>query len=167
MTTLYTLAEQYQTLQKAIEDSDLSPEDFAAALGQIEGEMLTKIENIAVLIKQNESTVKAIELEEKRLSDRKTVRLNKMERLRVYLEENFKAAGQGERLDFALVSVAMQRNPPSVKVVDEGAIPADFFRVIPESKEINRKAILDSWKSDKRAIPGVEIISDKKRLVVR
>lgn len=167
MTTLFSLTEQYGILQKAIEDNDLPPEDFDIALGLLEGAILIKVENIGIMIKQNEAIIRAVEIEMERIAERKRVREARIDRLRQYLEDNFKTANMGERLEFPLVTVAMQKNPPSVKIINEAEIPASFVRIIPEQKEVNKRAILDSWKKTGENPPGTEIISDKKRLVVK
>ena len=166
MTHLYQLVEEYLVLQTAIDNEELSEEDFTIALTQLEGQIAQKAENHGLLVKSTEVVCKAIDEEIKRLSDRKRVRDNRIARLKEYLMFSMIAAGE-ERLEFALVTVSIQKNPPSVEIVNQDEVDAAFIRVIPEQYEVNKKAILDYWKEKAVEIAGVRITDDKKRLVIK
>ena len=52
-----------------------------------------------------------------------------------------------DKIDTGIMFLAIQRNPPSVDVVDEGSIPAAYKDVIPEQYVISKKRILEALKA--------------------
>lgn len=58
------------------------------------------------------------------------------------------------------------KNPPSVQVVDENAIPPEFVQVENVIK-VDKKAILQHAKDTGEIVAGVEIVTDKQRLSIK
>lgn len=58
------------------------------------------------------------------------------------------------------------KNPPSVQVVDENAIPPEFVQVENVIK-VDKKAILQHAKDTGEIIAGVEIVTDRQRLSIK
>jgi len=155
------MTDQYKILQDADE------EGFEIALRQLRDAIENKAENIGKLWLSLQSNAAAIKAEEKRLMDRRQALENKAERLRVYLQQELELAGI-EKVKRDTVTIYLRLNPPSVNVVNEEAIPWEFRRVIPETWEPNKKKIIEFWRQTAGNIsPGVEIVSDKKSLVIR
>jgi len=72
-----------------------------------------------------------------------------------------------DKLPCDLFTISLAKNPISVKIIDETKIAPEFWRTIPETKEVNKNAILISFKETEGVIPdGVEIITDRKHLVI-
>ena len=120
--------------------------------------------NIGLLIKSLDADVYALEVEIGRLTERKRIRANRRARLYQYLQENLP---EDTKWDFTRVSIRFQLNPPSVAVTDEGEVESRFLRIIPQSYEVDKKAIKDYWKETGKVPPGVTIVDDVKRLVVK
>ena len=79
-------------------------------------------------------------------------------------------ASEDTELQFSLVKVTVASNPPSTEILEESAIPDKYLRFIPAKYEPNRQGMLEDFKAGKvkeDGIPGVRIVTDKKRLVVK
>ena len=60
----------------------------------------------------------------------------------------------------------LAKNPPSVQVVDETAVPPEFVQV-ETVKKIDKKAILQHAKDTGEIVAGVEIVTDRQRLSIK
>ena len=157
---LYELADQYKALQNANE------EGFEVALDQLKDAIEDKAENIGKLWLSLQSNVEAIKSEEKRLADRREALENKAERLRDYLKRELELAGI-DKVKRDTVTVSLRSNPPSVNILSEDAIPKEFWRIIPARGEWAKKDIISHWKITGNPVPGVEIVTNKKSVVIR
>lgn len=153
MATIYEIADKYKLIQQLIEEG--APEEaFVEALNAIDGELSEKLENYASVIKNIESDAVGIKAEEARLAERRKSMENSIKRMKENMQNVMVAAGQlkvkGEKFNFTV-----QKNPPSLKVLDENLIPQNFVTV-QEVKNIDKKAILTELKNGAE-IDGVEI----------
>ena len=163
---LYNLVESYQAIQQAIAGGELTDEECTQALESITDELVVKVENIGYVVLNSEAMVTALDTEIKRLTQRKSAIRNHADRLKQYLSENMTLA-EKEEFTYPTFTVKFHKNPPSVEVYNEGVIPAGFTRIIPERLEVDKRGILDYWKAMGATPAGVQIICDKKRLVIR
>jgi hypothetical protein len=101
--------------------------------------------------------------EEERIAAKRKSVENRAASLREYLLANMQAVGRSE-IQTGTHALKIQKNPPAVKIDDEAAIPARYWVVIPESKQIDKKALgVDLKKGD---VPGAHI-EQSERLVVK
>lgn len=153
MANIYEITDKYKFIQQLIEDG--APEEaFIEALNAIDGELAEKLENYAAVIKNIESDVVGIKAEEKRLYHRRREMEDRIERMKANMQFAMVTAGQskvkGEKFNFTV-----QKNPPSLKVLDDAVIPPQFISV-EEVRNIDKKAILAELKNGAE-IKGVEI----------
>ena len=152
---LYELTENYAKLSEMAEEMDTDA--IVDTLEALQEAIEDKAENIAKLIRNLEADVKVIRDEEKRLAERRQVIENKIERLKSYLQEQLEIAGI-DKVKRPTITVAIQKNPPSVDIIDETLIPADFL--IPQPAKVDKKSILERLKNGE-AIPGVTLKQTK------
>lgn len=148
---LYELTENYLRVLELAEE--MEPELLRDTLESIQESIEDKAENTAKLIKSLEADVKAIKEEEKRLADRRKALEKKIENIKDYLREQLELAGI-DKVKRPTITVSIQNNPPSVRVIDEKIIPSDFM--IPVAPKIDKKAILEKLKKGEE-VPGVEL----------
>ena len=163
---LYELTKAYQEVERLMEEGG----DWEEALNTIAEQFDEKVDSVAKAIRSYEAEAKAYKEEAEILISKARTAANKMDRLEDYLLRQMIAVGK-DKVD-GLFKVSVRLNPPSVVVVDEGAIPADFLRHIPESWEPDKKAIMDKWREggkDFNAPPcaGVIIQEGQKRLEIK
>lgn len=152
---LYELTENYAKLLEMAEEMDTDA--IVDTLEALQEAIEDKAENIAKLIRNLEADVKAIRDEEKRLAERRQAIESKVERLKSYLQEQLEIAGI-DKVKRPTITVAIQKNPPSVDIIDEALIPADFF--VPQPAKLDKKAILERLKNGEE-VPGVTLKQTK------
>jgi hypothetical protein len=168
---LYELSDAYRALQ---ETEELTEEELNIALTNIEGLFNEKALSIGRLINEEKAEVEAVKIELERLTARKNTIERRIDGMKNYLTIEMSNAGIDKVKD-AVLSISLQKNKPSVKVYDEENVPDKFFREIPAHYEVDKIAILEAykgmdstdWFSETIPIPGVEIITDKKHVVIR
>lgn len=165
---LYQLAESYQNLVAWAESDEVLDENILRQqLSEVSTQLTDKAENIAKMILDLEADSDTAKKEIDRLAKRKTSADNKAKWLNGYLLEQMQLS-KIEKINGSVLSLSLVKNPISVRILDETKIAPEFWRIIPETKEVNKSAILTSFKETEGVIPdGVEIVTDKKHLVIK
>ena len=139
-------------------------------------DQVNEIGNELAIALQNKSTdivgyylnemadIDAIDIQIKRLQDMKKAKTNRLDRFKEYVKTNM------ERLDlknidteFGKISIA--KNPISVEVINEEAIPNDY-KITEYVVKVDKKAIADAYKRGE-TIEGVSIHDDKTSLRIK
>lgn len=121
---LYELTEMYQNLL----DLDLEEEELQGHLKNIEDEIEIKAENIAKVLRSLEAEAEAYKKEIERFTLKKQGVENRAKRLKVYLQEAMEAVDK-KKFKTDLFSFNIQKNAPSLKILDESKIPEDFYKI--------------------------------------
>lgn len=119
--SLYELKDMYLDLM----DLDLEDEDLRAALENIDDEIEVKAENYAGLIKNLEAEAEAYKKEIERMTKIKKALENRASFLKRNLEEAMIELDK-KKFKTKLFSFNIQRNAPSIKILDEDKVPEDF-----------------------------------------
>lgn len=130
MTALYEIVAQYRSLEALEASEDLPPEVIRDTLEGLTGDLTVKATNVAKFILNSEAMADAVEGASKQMKLRAERIRKRAESVREYLRVNMQGAGitKIEATEFVL---ALKKNPPSVIVDDEAAIP-EAFKVTPE-----------------------------------
>lgn len=154
MATLYEIAGDYaQVLNFELE----TPEDgdaLVSLLDEIQERFDTKADRLCMVMRNVESEAEAFKAEEARLSARRKALENKAGRLKAYLADTMKKMDLAD-VKTPLFSLKFQKNPPSVEVEDEAAIPAEFWTT--PAPSLDRRAVLEALKSG-AVVPGAAIV---------
>ncbi|MCH3962959.1 MAG: siphovirus Gp157 family protein [Clostridium sp.] len=153
MSKLYEISERYRNIQELLDNPELHDEDIKKALDSIGEEFDTKAENVAKVISSMSADAEGIKKEIERLQERKKAVENRVKGLKGYIYEQMQATGK-KKIKGTLFTLAIQKNAPSVNVVDEDVVPEQYK--IPQPSKLDKKAILEDLKQDKK-INGVEI----------
>lgn len=164
--TLSRLTEEGRAIRELLLREELDQTTLAEALTHVEGAWLTKVENIGTLILDWEKTaIPGIEAELERLALIRSHIKSRMAWLKEYTLKNMVESGETD-LQFALVSVKVAKNPPSVQVLDEPKVSSAYLR-IKEIIEVDKSKILAQWKLNGVIAEGCTIQTENKRLVVK
>lgn len=147
---LYELTANYAQLMELAEEIDATA--LYDTLASIEEEIEDKAENIAKLIKNLNADVDAFKAEEKRLAERRKSVENKVTSLKEYLQNQLEVAGI-DKVKRPTLTVSIQNNPPSVKVIDESLLSA---YMIPVEPKLDKKTLLADLKAGENIL-GAEI----------
>ena len=150
---LYELAENYLNLQELLENEEIDQEMITKALDEVGGELEDKAENIAKLIKTLEVDINGYKAEEKRLADKRKSLENRVKSLKEYLDSAMKLTGK-KKFKGQLFSFNIQKNTPSVNILDDELIPEKYF--IEQDPVLDKKSLLADLKNGEE-IPGAEI----------
>jgi hypothetical protein len=131
----------------------VDPEVIKDSLDAYEGELSDKVENIVKTMKNLEAEEEAFKLEAKRLAERAKSAANKKEWLKAYLDENLQLIGV-KNVKAGIFEVKYKKNPPSVEVLDEAAIPENWFKFEPK---LDKAGMKDALKAGEE-IPGVTLV---------
>lgn len=149
---LYELTQDYINLQALLEDETISQDLIEAAMKEVGEDIEEKAQNYAVIMKNLDAEVEALEKEEKRLAARKSSLKNRNKILKDNLENSMKAIGK-TKFKTKLFSFNIGKNPSSVNIDDQNLIPDQY---IVYTKSVAKKAILDDIKQGV-IIPGVSL----------
>lgn len=150
---LYELTQNYRNLQELLDNQEISVEIINAALDEVTEEIEDKAENIAKIIKGIEADVIALKEEETRLYSKRKGLECRVKYLKEYLEGSMKVVNKS-KIKGRLFSFSIQKNPPSLEIINEHLIPEKFFYV--PSPTIDKKEVLSRLKAGEE-VPGVAI----------
>lgn len=146
--SLYTMTSDMMAL---LEAEDIDDKLIEAAFGNIQ----TKGNSICHFIRNIESAITAHKDEETRISNRRKAMENKVGRLKEYVKFSMERL-EVDELQAGTFTLKIQNNPPSVEVIDEIAIPSRFFTIIPSTKQLDKKRLLDELKNG-TSVAGCQI----------
>ena len=152
MAKLYELTQNYNNLLDLLDNPEIPQEMIVEAINAVGEELEDKAENLAKVIKSIEVDVAGLREEEQRLSTRRKSLENRVTNLKEYLDSAMKATGK-TKIKGKVFTLAIQKNAPSVNIVDENVIPEQYFVV---KKELSKKEILAALKEGQE-VPGAAI----------
>ncbi|MDH5085844.1 siphovirus Gp157 family protein [Clostridium perfringens] len=158
---LYELTQNYRNLESLLdnlgEQEGLTVEMIHGALGQVEDDINTKIENTCKVIKEIEADSIGIDEEIKRLSALKKQKENAVKKLKEYVE--FEMDGIGlNKVEGKLFKISFRKSKV-VKVLDETKIPKEFIKV--KTTESISKTDLGKALKSGEIIEGAELVENK------
>ena len=124
-----------------------------AQLDALMMERETKIENVALWLKNLDADILAFEAEKKAFEDRIAAAKRRRDSLRTYLTD----ALQGQKFSTSKCFVTFRKSK-AVEIIDESALPEMFLRV-KTTKEPNKKAISDALKGGAE-ISGARLVEN-------
>jgi len=134
MTALYVLTNEYLALAEKLADGDFDPQTIADTIeaSGITDELAVKAQGIEFVARAAEAHHPVIDAEIARLQALKASRDKVAAGLREYLKDNMERAGI-EKIECPLFKLSIKKNPPSVEILDQLSLPAQFWRT-PEPK---------------------------------
>lgn len=153
MAVLYKLADDYNHVVDMADQLDDGT--LRATLDSIKGAFDVKAENIAKVIKEVTGQAEMIDEEIKRLTQRKSAMKNNAKSMKLYLQEQMERVGT-RKVQGELLTVAIQKNTPSVRVINERSIPEEFF--IPQPAKLDKKQLKAELKNGLNLEGIVELV---------
>ena len=158
---LYELTQNYRNLESLLdnlgEQEGLTVEMIHGALGQVEDDLNTKIENTCKVIKEIEADSIGIDEEIKRLSALKKQKENAVKKLKEYVEFEMNGIGLN-KVEGKLFKISFRKSKV-VKVLDETKIPKEFIKV--KTTESISKTDLGKALKSGEIIEGAELVENK------
>lgn len=138
MSTLYELTAQLQELLEMAEDPEIDAQVIADTMEGIEGEFEIKAEGYAKVLAQLGAQSMALDKEIERLSTRqKTIERN-IKAMKDGLQQSMMITGK-TKFKTTLFSFTIAKNPASLVIDDEAAVPDDYK--VPQPPKIDKTKI--------------------------
>jgi hypothetical protein len=154
---LYDLSEQYNVLAEMLE-VDTDNETLESMLNGINDVFDRKAENIIKLMQSKISEHTAIDAEAKRLKQRADKLAKEIDWLESYVENEMLRTGK-DKVKSSIFNITLGLCPPSVNVLNESEIPAEYFNT-KQVTTLDKRNVLEILKSG-TVIPGCEISQRK------
>lgn len=162
--TLYAIASEYRQAADTLAELDLDDQTIADTLESISGDLTTKSQNVAFVIKNLESAAEQISVAVEAMNARAEALEKRAERVREYLLQNMLMAGV-QKIECPYFKLAVRENPPKVVVDDEAQIPAPYMTdpapPPPPPSKPDKKLIAQALK-DGNDVPGCRLERGKR-----
>lgn len=129
-TSLYALASEYEQIANKLMEMDLDEQTIADTLESVSGDLETKAVNVAMFIRNIESSAEQIKQAEKQMAERRKALENKATSVKQYLFDNMKRV-EVTKIDSPYFSLTIKKNPPKLVIDDAGKIPTNMY-IYPE-----------------------------------
>lgn len=156
MANLYELKEEYLAVLDAMQSDELDNEAAYELLQQLRGDIKDKAKNIGYAIKNLNSDAEAIDIEIKRLQERKKAMVNREARLKDFLLYVMRELNVKGFQDPVMPIRRVTNSQPTVHIEDISLIPSEYLLEKVEVK-VDKKSIIKDI-GDK-AIEGVTVIT--------
>lgn len=164
MSSLFALTAEYRDAAMKLAELDMDAQTVADTLESLSGELETKAQGVAYMVRSLEADAAAVKQWSKEAAERAKALENRAENLRDYLARCMEACSI-EKISGP--GVVLSWRASSAVVIDEpGLIPAEFMRVKPApDPEPDKKAIAEVIKAGAE-VPGAHI-EQRKSLQIR
>ena len=136
---LYEITGEILELLMMAEDLELDQKMIQDTMEGLDFEFEEKAEAYAKVVKTLEMDIAGLDEEIQRMTKRKATIKNNIDRLKRSLEGAMIATGK-RKFKTPLFGFGIQKNPPSLNVLDESKVPAEFW--IEQQPKLDKKAAL-------------------------
>lgn len=141
MANIYELTGSILELQEMLQDSD--EQVILDTLESLNLELEQKADGYAKIIKNIQSDIDGLKLEEQRLSNKRRVYEKNIDNLKRNLEQAMLLVNK-EKFKTDLFSFNIQKNPPSLKIDDDAKFDESFY--IPQDPKLDTAKIKEMLK---------------------
>lgn len=143
---LYEITGEILELLTMAEDLELDQKMIRDTMEGLDFEFEEKAEAYAKVVKTLEMDIAGLDEEIQRMTKRKATIKNNIDRLKRSLEGAMIATGK-RKFKTPLFGFGIQKNPPSLNVLDESKIPKEFW--IEQQPKLDKKAVIAYVKENK------------------
>lgn len=155
MTALYNLAQEFTATADMLSDSDIPDDVIADTLEAMKFPVEEKAKNVAMVVRNLESSAKAIKDAAEAMMARAKAEEIRAKNLKTYLLAAMQTTGIS-KIECPYFVISIRNNPESVVIDAESQIPDEYLREIPASyspdKEMIKKSIKDGF-----TVPGCHL----------
>lgn len=157
MTSLYTIASEYQTQLAHLADLDLDPQTVADTIEGLQGDVESKLRAVIAYSLDLDVLAAGAADAAKRMNERAKTLNSRVDALRAYALKNMQGTGIGE-VSTAEFGAKVAKKPPSVNVVDSALIPAAYMRQPEQPPPAPDKAAIAAALKTGALVPGCELV---------
>lgn len=162
---LYDIAQEYIQLLRMVDDGELTVEMVADTLESINAEFDIKARNCMMVVAELDKDLAGLQVQIDRLTSLKKSTESSRENLVEYVKNNMLQINK-DNIDLGLFKLSIRAATKQLPdEIDESLIDDNFFVVVPESKRIDRRALLAEVKI--HPIAGIELVDSKRSLTIK
>jgi hypothetical protein len=153
---LYKLVEQHRELERFADETDVDPQALKDTLDGLKGDIEIKAQSVASFIRNIEADADAIRKAAQQMQERAKRLQERADAIRNYLLVNMQATGIS-KISCPHFTITLRKNPPSVVIENEAAVPAQF-KVWPEPPPpgIDKRKVLAAFNAG-QTVPGCSV----------
>lgn len=140
-------------------DEDANLDTLEDTLQCIEASVEEKVENGIKLIKAIQAFADSVKAEKEFHEKRLKVLDNRIKRIKEYYKMNLALIGK-EKITTPVGTMALQKSPAALQIIDNQLLPAEYLTIVPEHYEPNKDKIKAALKDD-IYIPGAHLVQGK------
>lgn len=163
--TLYNITNKFAELMDRAENGELTEEEYNKLGEELALELQNKSSNIIGYVRNSELLIEAMKAEEKRISDMRKAGEIKIEKFKQYVKDNMERLGL-DKIPTELGTLSIAKNPMSVEIEDETAVPEEFKTIV-QTVKVDKTAIKNHFKETGEVVAGVQIVDDKTSLRIK
>lgn len=161
---LYEISEEYRELLSLVDSEELTADMVADTLDAMDSEFENKARQCVAVLKEIEGAAMVAKNEADRLLNLAKSYNNSADRMKDYIRSNMEATNK-EKLDLGIFKLTLKKPTQIVFVEDEAKVPDDYWRVIPETRQIDKRALLEALKNG--PINGAHVADGKRALLIK
>ena len=161
---LYELANDFAELERLVDSGEFTHEHVADTLEGIELSIDEKITALLKIRQQCLANAKSLDDEATRVINLCKSQESKAESISEYIKLNMLKLNR-DKIDLGLFKLTLRKATKKLGDIDESKIGDAFFVTVPESKKLDRRALLSAAKS--KPIDGVELVDSERSLTVK
>lgn len=154
---LYEITQDIAELEELINNEELTEDEVAEVKIMIESVLNEKAEQIAYVIKNKESDIKAIKEEEKRLKEKRQSVEKSAERLKSYVLENLLMLDK-KKIKTSVGDIAIRKSQ-AIEVSADVNVLDDRFKRVKTTVEADKTALKEAIRSGE-VVDGVELVEN-------
>ena len=143
---LYKITEQYHHALSELAGSELDAQTINDTIEGLKGDIEVKAKNVAAFISNRKAEITAVKEASKKLADRAKTEQANLDRLMDYLKYNMEQSEITEIRSPELL-LKIKNNPPSVVIDDESKINSGYYKIIPETRQLDKVALKAALKT--------------------
>lgn len=163
--SLYNITNRFAELMDKANDGELTEEEYNTLGEELAIELQNKSGNIIGYSQNEEALIEAIDIQIKRLQEFKKTKKNNLDRFYQYVKDNMNRL-RLTKIETELGTISIVKNPISVEIEDEEAIPEKYKNVI-VTTNIDKTAIKNHFKETGEIVAGTKIVNDKTSLRIK
>lgn len=157
MTSLYTIASEYQAQLVQLADLDLDPQTVADTIEGLQGDVESKLRAVIAYSLDLDVVAAGAADAAKRMNERAKTLNSRVDALRAYALRHMQETGIGE-VSTDEFGAKVAKKPPSVNVVDSALIPPAYMRQPDPPPPAPDKAAIAAALKTVASVPGCELV---------
>lgn len=159
MSTLYDLATEYQMMADQLLDvEELDDQCLADTLESLSGTFQHKALNVAKFVKNAEASAVMIRAAVVQM-EKRAMSLEKVkDRVQAYLKGQMERTGI-LKIECPYFALRIKKNPPSVEITDEAAVPAEYWMQPPAPPpRVDKSFVKEVLRVQPDKVPGARLV---------